>query len=72
MPYLHIARIEEPEKPPLLGNGYVTRNNTVIVGIGVFMRSVPRLHNESVCSFSSGAAAESTSQREQGSWTRSR
>jgi hypothetical protein len=30
------ARTVEPEKPPLLGNGCVTRNNGVTVGIGVF------------------------------------
>jgi hypothetical protein len=34
--YLLEARIMEPEKQSLLGNGYVTRNNGVIVGSGVF------------------------------------
>jgi hypothetical protein len=56
--YLRITRIGELEKPPLLGKGCVTRNSRVTVGSGVFMRSVPRLHKESICSFSSGAAAE--------------
>jgi hypothetical protein len=56
--YLRIARIGKPDKPPLLGNGCVTRNNRVTVRSGVFMRSVPRLHKESICSFSSEAAAE--------------
>jgi hypothetical protein len=35
MAYLLKARTVEPEKQPLLGNGYVTRNNGLTVGSGV-------------------------------------
>jgi hypothetical protein len=34
--YFVKARIMEPEKQSLLGNGCVTRNNVVTVGSGVF------------------------------------
>jgi hypothetical protein len=34
--YLFKARIVEPEKQPLLGNGSVTRNSGVIIQSGVF------------------------------------
>jgi hypothetical protein len=34
--YLLKARTVEPEKQTLLGNGYVTRNNAVTVGSGVY------------------------------------
>jgi hypothetical protein len=40
------ARTVEPEKQSLIGNGYVTCNNEVTVGSGVYVRSVPRLSNE--------------------------
>jgi hypothetical protein len=36
MAYLLKARNVEPAKQPLLGNGCVTRNNGVTVGIGIF------------------------------------
>jgi hypothetical protein len=35
MAYLLKARTVEPEKEPLLDNGYVTRNNGVSIGSGV-------------------------------------
>jgi hypothetical protein len=34
--YLLKARTVKPEKQPLLGNGFVTRNKGVTVGSGVF------------------------------------
>jgi hypothetical protein len=34
--YLLKARIMEPEKQPLLGNGSVTRNNGVTIRTGIF------------------------------------
>jgi hypothetical protein len=34
--YLLKARIVEPERQPLLGNDFVTRNNGVTAGSGVF------------------------------------
>jgi hypothetical protein len=34
--YLLKARIMEPEKQPLLGNGSVTRNSGVTIGSSVF------------------------------------
>jgi hypothetical protein len=44
--YLLNARIVEPEKRPLIGNGFLTRNNGVTVGSGFSVRSVPRLYKE--------------------------
>jgi hypothetical protein len=34
--YFPKAKIGEPDKPPLLGNGCVTRNNIVTVENGIF------------------------------------
>jgi hypothetical protein len=44
--YLLKARTVEPEKRPLLGDGCVTRSNSVTVESGVPVRSVPRIYNE--------------------------
>jgi hypothetical protein len=40
--YLLKARIVEPQKQPLLGNGCVTRDNGVSVVSGVFCAGVPQ------------------------------
>jgi hypothetical protein len=43
--YLLKARTVEPEKQPILGNSYVTRNGA-IVGTVFSVRSVPSLYKE--------------------------